>query len=143
MSFVSTLTCSRRAKIKNIAKKSIEDGGDCNDIPESMRRYLALQAMDQGKSIGANFLGRAGGSMAPYGSGMLLNTDTSSSKVGEFRPPETLLIHKESELTRFSHPSFCMPLFERCLMPPCGRKTEGPCNLVSMGEGLSDILDNY
>ncbi|KAF9736759.1 Homeobox protein HOY1 [Paraphaeosphaeria minitans] len=72
---------NRRAKIKNIAKKSIEDGGDCNDIPESMRRYLALQAMESGKSIGTSFLGRAGGAMTPYGSGMLLNTDTSSSKV--------------------------------------------------------------
>ncbi|KAF2112921.1 hypothetical protein BDV96DRAFT_497052 [Lophiotrema nucula] len=71
---------NRRAKIKNIAKKSIEDGNDCNDIPESMRRYLALQAMESGKSLGRDFLGRAGG-MAAYGSGMLLNTDTSSSKV--------------------------------------------------------------
>ncbi|KAF1943803.1 hypothetical protein EJ02DRAFT_342515 [Clathrospora elynae] len=70
---------NRRAKIKNIAKKSIENGDDCNDIPESMRRYLALQAMESGKSIGTNFLGRAGG-MA-YGSGMLLNTDSNSSKV--------------------------------------------------------------
>ncbi|KAF2646405.1 homeo protein [Massarina eburnea CBS 473.64] len=72
---------NRRAKIKNIAKKSIENGDDCNDIPESMRRYLALQAMESGKSMGTSFLGRAGGAMAPYGSGMLLNTDTSSSKV--------------------------------------------------------------
>jgi hypothetical protein len=76
----------RRAKIKNIAKKSIENGDDCNDIPESMRRYLQLQAMESGKSLGGNFLGRTGASMAAYGSGMLLNTDTSSSKVGEFRP---------------------------------------------------------
>lgn len=73
----------RRAKIKNIAKKSIENGDDCNDIPESMRRYLALQAMESGKSIGTNFLGRTGG--MPYGSGMLLNTDTSSSKVGKWQ----------------------------------------------------------
>ncbi|KAF1999956.1 hypothetical protein P154DRAFT_436203 [Amniculicola lignicola CBS 123094] len=71
---------NRRAKIKNIAKKSIENGDDCNDIPESMRRYLALQAMESGKTLGRDFLGRAGG-MAAYGSGMLLNTDTSSSKV--------------------------------------------------------------
>jgi hypothetical protein len=70
---------NRRAKIKNIAKKSIENGEDCNDIPESMRRYLALQAMESGKPIGGTFLGR--GSMA-YGSGVLLNTETTSSKVG-------------------------------------------------------------
>jgi len=46
-----------------------------------MRRYLAIQAMESGKSIGSSFLGRAGG--MPYGSGMLLNTDTNSSKVGK------------------------------------------------------------
>jgi hypothetical protein len=45
-----------------------------------MRRYLALQAMESGKSIGSSFLGRTGG--IPYGSGMLLNTDANSSKVG-------------------------------------------------------------
>ncbi|KAF2198459.1 hypothetical protein GQ43DRAFT_378545 [Delitschia confertaspora ATCC 74209] len=70
---------NKRAKIKNTAKKRIENGDDCNDIPESMRRYLALQAMESGKSLGRDFLGRSG-SMA-FGSGMLLNTDTSSSKV--------------------------------------------------------------
>ncbi|OCK90132.1 uncharacterized protein K441DRAFT_680537 [Cenococcum geophilum 1.58] len=73
---------NRRAKIKNIAKKSIESGEDCNDIPESMRRYLALQAMESGKTLGRDFLCRTGGGMAAYGSGaMLLNTDTGSSKV--------------------------------------------------------------
>ena len=30
-------------------EKSIENGDDCNDIPESMRRYVALQAMESGK----------------------------------------------------------------------------------------------
>jgi hypothetical protein len=73
---------NRRAKIKNIAKKSIESGEDCNDIPESMRRYLALQAMESGKTLGRDFLCRTGGGMAAYGGGaMLLNTDTGSSKV--------------------------------------------------------------
>ena len=56
-----------------------------------MRRYLALQAMESGKSIGPNFLGRAGG--MSYGSGMLLNTDSNSSKVGElFIQRLTLLV---------------------------------------------------
>ncbi|KAF1815193.1 hypothetical protein P152DRAFT_248289 [Eremomyces bilateralis CBS 781.70] len=69
---------NRRAKIKNIAKKSIENGEDCNDIPESMRRYLALQAMESGKSlVGRDLLGRG----LSYGNGLLLNTETSSSKV--------------------------------------------------------------
>lgn len=55
-----------------------------------MRRYLALQAMESGKSIGSSFLGRAGG--IPYGNGMLLNTDTSSSKVGMLLMPVASLV---------------------------------------------------
>lgn len=40
--------------------------------------------MESGKSIGTSFLGRTGG--MPYGSGMLLNTDSNSSKVGKQHP---------------------------------------------------------
>jgi Homeodomain len=47
---------NRRAKIKNLVKKSIENGEDSNDIPESMRRYLALQAMETGKPLGRDFM---------------------------------------------------------------------------------------
>lgn len=45
-----------------------------------MRRYLALQAMESGKPLGGTFLGRGG---MTYGSGVLLNTDATSSKVGK------------------------------------------------------------
>jgi hypothetical protein len=45
-----------------------------------MRRYLALQAMESGKPLASGLLGR-GGTFA-YGSGMLLNAESSSSKVG-------------------------------------------------------------
>ncbi|KAH8672681.1 putative homeobox protein HOY1 [Tricladium varicosporioides] len=61
---------NRRAKIKLLAKKSIETGEDCDAIPESMRQYLAIQAMESGKSLGGNFLGRSG--LMPYGSGNML-----------------------------------------------------------------------
>ncbi|KAI9816821.1 MAG: Transcription elongation factor SPT4 [Pycnora praestabilis] len=71
---------NRRAKIKLIAKKSIETGDDCDSIPDSMRQYLAIQAMESGKPLGRNFLGRTGGPMAAYGNGgMLLNADQNSS----------------------------------------------------------------
>ncbi|KAI9831321.1 MAG: hypothetical protein M1819_005095 [Sarea resinae] len=71
---------NRRAKIKLLAKRSIETGEDCDAIPESMRQYLALQAIESGQPLGRNFLTRAGGPMAVYGSGgMLLNTEPNSS----------------------------------------------------------------
>jgi hypothetical protein len=57
----------RRAKIKLMAKKSLETGEDIDSIPESMRNYLALQAMETGKGIGMNFFGRPG--MPAYGQG--------------------------------------------------------------------------
>lgn len=77
------LTTYRRAKIKNIAKRSIESGEDCDSIPESMRQYLAIQAYGHGgKGLGAGILGRAGPGYSPYANGTLcLNTDTSSGKV--------------------------------------------------------------
>ncbi|CAL3969264.1 unnamed protein product [Diplocarpon coronariae] len=61
---------NRRAKIKLLAKKSIETGEDCDAIPESMRQYLAIQEMESGKSLGGNFLGRSG--LTPYGGGGMM-----------------------------------------------------------------------
>lgn len=73
---------NRRAKIKNIAKRSIESGEDCDSIPESMRQYLAMQAYGPGKGLPATMLGRGGPGFGPYGGGTLcLNTDTTSGKV--------------------------------------------------------------
>lgn len=58
-----------------MAKKSIETGEDLDNIPEAMRQYMAMQAMESGQSLGANFLGRGG--FASYGSGsMLLGSDS-------------------------------------------------------------------
>lgn len=73
---------SRRAKIKLLAKKSIETGEDCDAIPESMRQYLAIQEMESGKSLGGNFLGRSG--LMPYGSSaMMMGGDAGQQgKVG-------------------------------------------------------------
>jgi hypothetical protein len=64
---------NRRAKIKLLAKKSIETGEDIDSIPESMRAYLAMQAMESGKGLGGAFLGRTG--LVPYGSSMMLGGD--------------------------------------------------------------------
>lgn len=75
-----------------------------------MRRYLALQAMESGKSLGRDFLGRAG-SMAAYGSGMLLNTDTSSSKVGELCPSPHIL--NQYSFTSNASQSFTTSLVDR------------------------------
>ncbi|KAL8812202.1 MAG: hypothetical protein Q9200_001207 [Gallowayella weberi] len=72
---------NRRAKIKLLAKKSIETGEDCDSIPESMRAYLAMQEFQNGKTSGRDFYGplsRTPGAMIPYGGGMLMNADSSS-----------------------------------------------------------------
>ena len=60
-----------------------------------MRRYLALQAMESGKGVGRDFLGRPA---YPYGSGMLLNTESNSSKVGKLKSPNKF--HHTTVLTR-------------------------------------------
>lgn len=74
----------RRAKIKLLAKKSIETGEDCDAIPDSMRQYLALQATEAGKPFVRDFLGRSNG-MSPYGSGgMIMSAESNNpGKVGK------------------------------------------------------------
>ncbi|KAL8951707.1 MAG: hypothetical protein Q9222_002320 [Ikaeria aurantiellina] len=78
---------NRRAKIKLLAKKSIETGEDCDSIPESMRTYLAMQEFQNGKAGTREMygpLGRIPSSVNTYGGGMLMNADSSSpGKVGK------------------------------------------------------------
>lgn len=71
----------RRAKIKLLAKKSLETGEDIDSIPESMRAYLAMQAMEHGRATGAgNFITRTG--LIPYGqNNMLITGEAGPSKV--------------------------------------------------------------
>ncbi|KAF4436511.1 hypothetical protein F53441_13222 [Fusarium austroafricanum] len=65
---------NRRAKIKLLAKKSLETGEDIDSIPESMRAYLAMQAMESGKGLGGSYLGRTG--LVPFSHGnMMLGGD--------------------------------------------------------------------
>ncbi|KAJ4414247.1 Transcription elongation factor SPT4 [Neurospora sp. IMI 360204] len=69
---------NRRAKIKLLAKKSLESGEDMDSIPESMRQYLAMQAMESGKGLG--YFGRTG--LLPYGhQGMLGGEQGGQGKV--------------------------------------------------------------
>lgn len=70
---------NRRAKIKLLAKKSLESGEDIDSIPESMRAYLAMQAMESGKGIGGPYMGRTG--LMPYGSMMLGGEQAGQGKV--------------------------------------------------------------
>ncbi|KAG6195184.1 hypothetical protein E4U24_004836 [Claviceps purpurea] len=71
---------NRRAKIKLLAKRSIETGEDIDSIPESMRAYLAMQAMETGKGLSGSYLGRSG--MMSYGhNGMLLGAEAGQGKV--------------------------------------------------------------
>lgn len=82
------LTKFRRAKIKLLAKKSIETGEDCDAIPDSMRQYLALQAMESGKPLTRDFLGRSQGLSHYGGGGMIMNAESNApGKVGESRRP--------------------------------------------------------
>lgn len=76
----------RRAKIKLLAKKSLETGEDIDLIPESMRAYLAMQAAETGKGLGGAFFGRTG--LLPYGHGNMLmgGEQSQQGKVCECNP---------------------------------------------------------
>ena len=77
------MTCSHsRAKIKLLAKKSLETGEDLDSIPDSMRQYLAMQEMQSGKALGGGYFSRPG--LMPYGQGnMLLGGEGGQGKVCE------------------------------------------------------------
>jgi hypothetical protein len=68
-----------------IAKKSIDGSEDIDNIPDSMRQFLAMQAIESGRPFPRQLMGRPGGPVAPYGSGgMLMNGDPNGTgKVGE------------------------------------------------------------
>jgi len=68
---------NRRAKIKHLAKKSIETGEDCDQIPECMRQYLAIQAMESGKGFARGYMGDRS-QMSAYGSGGMMLTPEPS-----------------------------------------------------------------
>ncbi|RMZ79878.1 hypothetical protein DV737_g3248, partial [Chaetothyriales sp. CBS 132003] len=70
----------RRAKIKMMAKKSIEGIDDGADIPESMRHLLAMQAMEAGRPFPRQLMGRASAPLPQYGGGsMLMNGDPNAT----------------------------------------------------------------
>jgi hypothetical protein len=129
----------RRAKIKLLAKKSIETGEDCDAIPESMRQYLAIQAMESGKSLGGNFLGRSG--LMPYGSGSLMmgGDQGPQGKVGRFSPSrltphDRLLTHCDS------HPPSFVSIIEHRIMETRRTECDGSHHLLFAREGLYDLL---
>lgn len=63
-----------------LAKKSLETGEDIDSIPESMRAYLAMQAMETGKGLSGGYLGRNG--LAPFAAGtMLFGEQAAQGKV--------------------------------------------------------------
>lgn len=64
---------NRRAKIKLMAKKSLENGEDLDSIPETMRQYMALS--ESGKGLPHGLLGERG----MYGGNMLLAPEPASS----------------------------------------------------------------
>lgn len=63
-----------------LAKKSIETGEGCDNIPESMRHYLAMQ-FDPSKPGTRDPFGRAAAYGAP---GIYVNDANSSGKVGMY-----------------------------------------------------------
>ncbi len=96
----------RRAKIKNLAKKSIETGEDCDEIPESMRKYLTMQALESGKPIVRDMINVG---MSAHGTGLLMNTQSNASKVGMLEHlfnlivPYILICVKSSTISPAAH----------------------------------------
>lgn len=111
-----------------MAKKSIENGEDCDGIPEAMRQYLAMQAMESGKGIGTNFLGRG---LMPYGGGMLMTPEGPGGKVGKLQSHRSLssapfpsCLHLQSDPPHF------LSIIKRGKLETRGTKHHGPDHLL-------------
>ena len=115
---------SSRAKIKLLAKKSIETGEDCDAIPESMRQYLMQQAMESGKPIAGDLFGRTPHPMSSYGNGTLINPESSNpGKVGKSSQWDC-----RSDLGadwKYSYPSLYVQILEYRNVASCGSKCYG------------------
>lgn len=70
-----------------MAKKGIDGCDDIDYIPEAVRQRLAMQAMQEGKPFPPHLMGRAGGPVNNYGSGMLMGGDANNGKVGKCSAP--------------------------------------------------------
>ena len=112
-----------------MAKKGIDNGEDCDSIPESMRQLLAMQAMESGKPFAPHLLGRPQGPMAPYGGGsMLMNGDPNGSgKVGMF---PALIFVAGFKTNRSSHPPLYLPLSQHWLLAPCRPECNGSGDIL-------------
>ena len=90
-----------------MAKKSLETGEDINDMPESMRQYLQLQAMESGKGFG--YFGRTG--LLPYGhQGMLTGDQGGQGKVCKLMRTSYLQQHDTHAMSVVIHHLTCRSL---------------------------------
>lgn len=117
-----------RAKIKLLAKKSLETGEDLDGIPESMRQYLIMQGMQSGKGLGESFYGRAG--LMPYGqTNLLLGGDQNGQgKVCEYSSYSSYLAILSSNailtLNNSDPPSY-LPVSYNRKVDACGTEYDG------------------
>lgn len=122
------LTVFRRAKIKLLAKRSIETGEECDAIPESMRQYLAYQAMESSKALGRSLPIRGADALTAYrGGDMFLGGESHNpTKTGESHVSHrelaslTVRSHRPHGLSRNKHrqleASRCQRHGSRCLL---------------------------
>jgi hypothetical protein len=120
---IRLLTRNRRAKIKTLAKKSIETGEDCDAIPECMRQYLAIQAMENGKG-GYGYMDRS--RMSAYGNGSMLmqQEPQPQGKIGTLRIfASGSVVQDADELN--SDPPFELQVAEHWILASCWTKHHG------------------
>jgi hypothetical protein len=116
-----------------MAKKSIETGEACDNLPEAMQRYLAMQAYD-GRGPGGNYIGRGG--VTPYGSGILGGDQGPQGKVGEL----ARLLDPNNVLISSSHSPFLMSFTECRYMATNWPKYDGSNHLLFARQSVYDIL---
>jgi hypothetical protein len=106
-----------------LAKKTLENGEDCDNIPESLRQLLAMQAMESGRPFPRQLIGRPEGPMAQYGSGnMLIGDPNAQGKTGMY---STELSDFTLLICLFSHPPLHVSFPEHWYLATSGTECHG------------------
>jgi len=113
-----------------LAKKSLETGEECDAVPDCVRQYFAMQAMENGKAFPRGLMGDRSRSLSAYGNGNMLNPEQSpQGKIGMLEIPHRGENHGMN-LTSISDPPLHMSFIEHWVLASGWTERDGPCYIL-------------
>ena len=89
-----------------------------------MRTYLANQALESGKPLAREFLGRSPSAVSQFGPGMMMNADANQpGKIGMPLSPRIFRLDIDKAL---SHPPLHLQIAQHWFLATCWAECDGP-----------------